>query len=121
MDGMSKWTIALLLTPVLACAADIAQLANDPTIQTALEAVKRIEPEILAEQRRVCEIAAPEFQEQKRGQEFERIFKTLGLKNVRIDEVGDVIGERPGKAPHPNLVLAAHLDTVFPPEVDVHN
>jgi tripeptide aminopeptidase len=103
------------------CAADVAQLANDPAVRTALEAAKRIEPEILAEQRRVCEIAAPSFQEQKRGLEFERIFKTLGLKNVRIDEAGDVIGERPGKSAHPNLVLAAHLDTVFPAEVDVHN
>ena len=75
---------------------------------------KRIEPEIIAEQRRVCEIAAPTFQEEKRGLEFKRIFETLGLKNVRIDTAGNVIGERPGKSARPNLLVAAHLDTVFP-------
>jgi len=105
----------------MACAADVAQLAADPSIRAALDAVKRIEPEILVEQRRVCEIAAPPFAEQKRAAEFERIFKSLGLQNVRIDKEGNVIGERPGKAARPNLLLAAHLDTVFGPEVDVHN
>ena len=118
---MSKWSIAPCLFCILASAADVSQLANDPAVRAALDAAKRIEPEILVEQRRVCEIAAPPFAEQKRGLEFERIFKSLGLRNVRIDEVGNVIGERPGKAAHPNLLLAAHLDTVFGPEVDVHN
>ncbi|HEY3741682.1 MAG TPA: hypothetical protein VGL53_17645 [Bryobacteraceae bacterium] len=59
--------IVFLLPPVCLNAADVAQLVEDPSIRTALDVAKRIEPEILAEQRRVCEIAAPEFQEQKRG------------------------------------------------------
>ena len=116
---MSKWFVFLM--PVIACAADVAQIANDASVRAALEIVKRNEPEILTEQRRFCEIAAPPFAEQKRGLEFERIFKALGLKNVRIDAEGNVIGERPGKSARPNLLLAAHLDTVFGPEVDVHN
>ena len=111
----------VFVLPLLAAAADVSQVSQDPAIKTALEIVKRNEPEILAEQRRVCEIPAPPFTEQKRGLEFEKIFKTLGLKNVRIDKEGNVIGERPGKSEHPNLLLAAHLDTVFGPEVDVHN
>ena len=47
-------------------------------------------------------------------------FKEAGLANVRIDHAGNVLGDRPGSAPHPHLVIAAHLDTVFPPETDVH-
>jgi len=43
----------------------------------------------------------------------------LGLKNVRVDKVGNVLGERPGKGSSPVLVLAAHLDTVFPEGTDV--
>jgi acetylornithine deacetylase/succinyl-diaminopimelate desuccinylase-like protein len=39
---------------------------------------------------------------------------------VRIDKAGNVLGDRPGSAPHPHLVLAAHLDTVFPEGTDVH-
>ena len=95
-------------------AVDPAALVQSPQMRTALEYAKRIEPEIIKEQRRVCEIAAPTFQEEKRGLEFKRIFESLGLKNVRIDAVGNVIGERPGKAARPNLLIAAHLDTVFP-------
>lgn len=83
-------------------------------MRKALDFAKQIEPQIIAEQRRVCEIAAPTFQEEKRGLEFKRIFESLGLKNVRIDGAGNVIAERPGKAAKPNLVVAAHLDTVFP-------
>jgi acetylornithine deacetylase/succinyl-diaminopimelate desuccinylase-like protein len=30
-----------------------------------------------------------------------------------------VLGDRPGDAPHPRLVLSAHLDTVFPEETNV--
>lgn len=100
-------------------AADPSQLTRQAEIRDALAIVQRIEPEILAEQRRVCEIPAPTFAEEKRGLEFKRIFESLGLKNVRIDEAGNVIGERPGDAPRPNLVLAAHLDTVFAAFVEV--
>jgi len=95
-------------------AADPSALARTPQMTAALDYAKRIEPEIIREQRRVCEIAAPTFQEEKRGLEFKRIFESLGLKNVRIDAAGNVIGERPGKAARPNLLVAAHLDTVFP-------
>ena len=36
-----------------------------------------------------------------------------------IDKAGNVIGVRPGKSAHPNLVFSAHLDTVFPEGTDV--
>lgn len=50
---------------------------------------------------------------------MERQFRRLGLENVRIDKAGNVIGVRPGASAHPNLVMAAHLDTVFPEGTDV--
>jgi len=96
-----------------------AQLLSDPTVKAALEAAKRNEPHFIEEQIRVCEIPAPPFKEEVRAAEFERIFKQLGLKDVRIDKSGNVIGVRPGLAPHPNLLFEAHLDTVFPEGTDV--
>ncbi len=96
-----------------------AELLADRTIAAALERAKVNEPEIIAEQIRVCEIPAPPFAEERRGLEFKNIFTRLGLQNVRIDAVGNVLGERPGKGPKPHLVLAAHLDTVFPAETEV--
>ncbi len=111
-----------LLAPALGAAqpGDVgALLMSDKAVVTALERAKTNEPEIIAEQIRICEIPAPPFGEEKRGLELKAIFTRLGLKNVRIDAVGNVLGERPGKAPKPHLVMAAHLDTVFPIETDV--
>jgi acetylornithine deacetylase/succinyl-diaminopimelate desuccinylase-like protein len=110
---------ALLWSATILSAQDATKLAEDPTVKAALEAVKRNEPHFIDEQVRFCQIPAPPFKEEVRGREFERMFKALGLENVHMDKAGNVIGVRPGAAPHPNLVFAAHLDTVFPPETDV--
>jgi acetylornithine deacetylase/succinyl-diaminopimelate desuccinylase-like protein len=42
------------------------------------------------------------------------MLRDVGLKNIRIDAEGNVLGERPGTSGRPNLVMSAHLDTVFP-------
>lgn len=119
---MSALLSLTLLAPALAAAqpGDVgALLMSDKAVAMALERAKINEPEIIAEQIRICEIPAPPFGEEKRGLELKAIFTRLGLKNVRIDAAGNVLGERPGKAPKPHLVMAAHLDTVFPIETDV--
>jgi len=101
-------------------AADIGpRLLQDATVRAALEAAERNEPQILEEQVRLCEIPAPPFKEQARAEALRKTFEELGLKNVRIDAEGNVLGERPGMAERPNLVFSAHLDTVFPEGTDV--
>ncbi|MGA2115586.1 MAG: M20/M25/M40 family metallo-hydrolase [Bryobacteraceae bacterium] len=111
----------VLLLPV--CAIGLAQnpaaLLNDPSIRAAFAAIERNEPRMLEEQIRVCQIPAPPFHEEVRGREFARLFQGAGLKDVRIDRAGNVVGVRPGRSAHPNLVFAAHLDTVFPEGTDV--
>jgi acetylornithine deacetylase/succinyl-diaminopimelate desuccinylase-like protein len=67
----------------------------------------------------ICEIPAPPFMEERRGAEMKRRFEALGMRTVRIDSIGNVIAERPGVGGGPVVVLAAHLDTVFPEETDV--
>ena len=109
----------LLALSLAAVAQDPAVLMQDPTIKAALAAAQRNEPHFIEEQIRICEIPAPPFKEEARGQELERLFKQIGLKDVRIDKAGNVIGVRPGAAAHPNLLFEAHLDTVFPEGTDV--
>jgi tripeptide aminopeptidase len=94
---------------------DIDALMKSEKVKKAFEYIKQIEPETVEEQIKITEIPAPTFQEQKRGEYFKRRFTEIGLKNVRVDKVGNVIGERPGAGGEntPTLVLAAHLDTVF--------
>jgi tripeptide aminopeptidase len=96
-----------------------AELMRDPTVKAALEAAKRNEPKFIEEQIRVCEIPAPPFKEDQRGLELKRLFQSLGLQEVRIDKVGNIIGVRPGASRRPNLVFSAHLDTVFPEGTNV--
>lgn len=79
-----------------------------------MEAARADESRTIAEQVEICEVEAPPFKETRRGELYARKFRELGLPNVRVDEVGNVLGERPGVARRPHLVLAAHLDTMFP-------
>ena len=94
-------------------------LLKDPAVKAAVDAAKATEAQTIADQIRLCEIPAPSFKEDVRGQELKRVFQQLGLQNVRVDKVGNVLGDYPGAAPRPHLVLAAHLDTVFPEGTDV--
>ena len=96
-----------------------ADLLKDPSVKAALAAVKANEPQTIEEQIRFCQIPAPSFKEEARGKELERVFQQIGLQNIRVDKVGNVLGEYRGAAPHPHAVIAAHLDTVFPEGTDV--
>src|SRR5688572_596551 len=75
------------------------RLMQDAAVKAALDRVKREEPHVLEEQVRLCEIPAPPFKETRRAEAYRQAFELLGLKNVRIDRVGNVLGERPGLAP----------------------
>ncbi|HMJ87097.1 MAG TPA: M20/M25/M40 family metallo-hydrolase, partial [Vicinamibacterales bacterium] len=97
----------------------LTDLAKDPAVKAALDAVKANEPQTIEDQIRFCQIPAPSFKEEIRGKELEKVFQQVGLQNVRVDKVGNVLGELRGAALHPHLVLAAHLDTVFPEGTDV--
>ena len=115
----SAAVLALLLVPGSALAQQGAdglgsKLMQDASVKAALDAAKADEARTLAEQIEICEVEAPPFKEAKRGELYARKFRDLGLLNVRIDKVGNVIGDRPGASARPHVVLAAHLDTVFP-------
>src|SRR5215467_11053995 len=116
---MHRHLALLICLAVPALAQSPADLMKDPSVRAALDAARRNEPATLDLQARICEIPAPPFHEDQRGLELKRLFEELHLKNVRIDKAGNVIGVRPGKSAHPNLVFSAHLDTVFPEGTDV--
>jgi len=96
-----------------------ADLWKDPVVRAALDAVKAGEAQAIDDQVRFCEVPAPTFKERARGEVVRQAFQQLGLRNVRVDAVGNVLGDRPGAAARPRLVLSAHLDTVFPDDVGV--
>ena len=46
-----------------------------PVVKAAFRAIEHNEPEMLLEQARICEIAAPPFHEEQRGLELKRLFQ----------------------------------------------
>ena len=93
--------------------------SDHPRVRAALDTIKAQNDWTLNQQISLCEIPAPPFKETKRGAEYVRRLRALGLTNVRVDSVGNVIAERRGSGNGPIVVIAGHLDTVFPEGTDV--
>jgi acetylornithine deacetylase/succinyl-diaminopimelate desuccinylase-like protein len=69
-------------------------------------------------QARLTGIPAPPFQEAERAAAVKPLLVEAGL-SVEIDEAGNVIGELRGANEKELIIVAAHLDTVFPAGTDV--
>ena len=111
--------LALAAFASLAHAQSPAQLAARSDVRAVLDALKADNAWTLEKQVMLCEIPAPPFKETARGIAYKAQFEQLGLTNVRVDAIGNVIGERRGTGDGPTVVLAGHLDTVFPEGTDV--
>jgi acetylornithine deacetylase/succinyl-diaminopimelate desuccinylase-like protein len=72
---------------------------------------------LLARAAAIQAIPAPTFGETERAAAMAAYFHEAGLDGVELDSIGNVLGRRGhGAAP---VVLAAHLDTVFPHGTDL--
>src|SRR5947207_2177852 len=98
--------------------ASDAELLSQPDVRLTLDALKADEPQVIADQTRLCQIPAPPFRETARAQAVKSAFLQAGLSTVRLDRAGNVLGDL-GVAGKPHIVVAAHLDTVFPEGTDV--
>jgi acetylornithine deacetylase/succinyl-diaminopimelate desuccinylase-like protein len=96
-----------------------AAILAHPQVKHGLGFLKSDDANTLAEQKALVVIPAPPFKEQARAENYRSRLAALGLKDVRIDAEGNAIGVRPGAGGGPKLVVAAHLDTVFPEGTDL--
>jgi tripeptide aminopeptidase len=62
----------------------------------------------------LTEVPAPPFGEKARGVLYRQMLVQAGLSDVQTDAEGNVFGYRRGTGRGPLIVVAAHLDTVFP-------
>jgi len=114
-----------LFSLILVCAATklagqaLPVPSNNPRLRAALDAIKAQEPWTLDQQISICEIPAPPYKEAMRAAEYRRRLQALGMTNVRIDSVGNVIAERRGTGNGPTVLIEGHLDTVFPEGTNV--
>ncbi len=92
--------------------------AEDPRVARAIEWLENNADWVTNQHIRITEVPAPPFHERSRALAMRRMFDGLGLK-VRLDEIGNLIAERPGTDATNVVILSAHLDTVFPSGTDV--
>lgn len=62
----------------------------------------------------IANVAAPTNDELDRSAYVANLVHELGIAEVKTDEIGDVVGRIPGKDRSRAILLAAHIDTVFP-------
>lgn len=85
-------------------------------VKAAMTRLEQQFPRQLAEWIRLAEIPSKSRLEQKRGEYVKAVFLKEGLK-VSVDSIGNVTGVRKGTGGGPTIVIAAHTDIVFAPEV----
>src|SRR5258708_6268134 len=97
-------------------------LLSHPRIAAARAHLERTDQVTLERQAALSAVPAPTGAEGLRATRVAELFRQIGLASVKIDAAGDVVGwwgMGSGGRGMGAVVLAAHLDPVFGPEVDV--
>ncbi len=117
--------VILLAMPVRSLAAphssrrlQTSPLPANPQVRAALDWLAPNINWVNDLQARLTGIPAPPFQEAARAAAVKPLLAEAGL-SVEIDKAGNVIGELQGANEKEIIIVAAHLDTVFPAGTDV--
>ena len=100
----------------------VSKLVASPAFKAAVAKLDADFDRTVADIVTLTEIPAPPFKEEARAKAYLEMLKAHGLQDVTMDAEGNVMGVRPGtatKGKGPFVVIAAHLDTVFPEGTDV--
>ena len=133
-----KTTLILMLFSLMACAtpllptaeesspvldmklkSEVQEIMQHTKIRNAFTKIEAMEESNVLRLIELTEIPAPPFMEEVRAAELVRLIKAAGLSNVLIDETGNVIAKRSGTKSTKTVALVAHLDTVFPKEMEI--
>ena len=98
---------------------EMLSIAQHVSVQTAFDVIQELEPKTHSDHLMLTEIPAPPFKEERRAKRYAEMLLEAGADSMWIDEVGNVIAQRKGRSGERVVTLSAHLDTVFPEEVDV--
>ncbi len=104
MTATDPAVVTIMASPAFAAAAATLAREHDRTIADIIT---------------LTEIPSPPFHEAVRAAAYLDMLKAHGLADVEMDGIGNVMGVRAGTGNGPLIVVAAHLDTVFPAGTDV--
>ena len=97
----------------------VKSVLADPKFATAQAYILRDHDRIVKEIIQLAEIPAPPFREETRARAYLEMLRQQGLDAVESDSEGNVMGLRRGSGKGSMLVVAAHLDTVFPEGTEI--
>lgn len=100
-------------------AKEFEQLLDLQQVRDALYFLKQDNEQTTRDQIEVTEVEAPPFKEEIRASFFKEKLAAFGLEDLKTDNEGNVYGIRKGSGSGPTVVIAAHLDTVFPTGTNV--
>lgn len=83
-------------------------------IEKCLNAAQTLVEETVELTLALTAIPAPTFEEQARAEFFGAHLQSTGLSDVTIDDLSNVVARVPGRNRNGSLILAGHIDTVFP-------
>jgi acetylornithine deacetylase/succinyl-diaminopimelate desuccinylase-like protein len=115
--SLSLAAAALAVSPLQAAPAPKPQaVLESKAYRAAAKILDRDHDRMVAEIITLTEIPAPPFKEAARAATYRDMLKEAGLADVEIDAEGNAIGVYRGTGPAggPAVMIAAHLDTVFP-------
>ena len=86
---------------------------SHPSLQAAIRHLERTDAVTLARQAELSALPAPTGSEGRRAARVAELFREVGLRDVFLDEVGNVHGWHGDESGEAAVVVAAHLDTAF--------
>jgi acetylornithine deacetylase/succinyl-diaminopimelate desuccinylase-like protein len=89
------------------------EMTKSPLTQTVFNFINSNRDQVIDEWIRLTEIPSPSGHEEKRAQYMQEEFQRMGLEDVHIDAYGNVIGLWKGEPNGKNVIVSAHMDTVF--------
>lgn len=98
----------------------VAELAGDSRVEAARRLIHETDALTLAHLIELAEIPAPPFGEERRAARILELLREAGLAGIHGDGVGNALAlYAAADGAGAPLILSAHLDTVFPPDVEM--
>lgn len=92
---------------------------NDDLVRKMCESIEAAQTSLIRRVREIAEIPSPTFQETERSRYLMEAFPGAGLVDITRLSKGSVIGFTGSKQDRNTLLLAAHIDNVFPMGTDL--
>lgn len=98
----------------MARSAQITPVVHGDIGAVLFRVAEQFAPRVLALAEEIAAVSAPTGDEFRRSKLVRDVMESLSFDEIESDDIGNVVGRMQGLSEAPRLLVAAHLDTVFP-------